>query len=332
MTSDLSQKRQSREPSKQGGHQAHPGFRARSRDLRQHGGEFPAPAVTIFAQPFLPLPRPTPTSTAARPQARRAGPRLPSPPGLRACAARCARRSGHRWRRRKAEARPLGSAAARPAPPRPTLQPPRPAALSCRAPPPTPRSAPLGRRAPRPGRLRRLPPRGRRHTPPPGRAFRGDSGPAWPFSRAERDGSRVCGSGSPPLHSAAFAPPPSSAPPLPLPRGSHTPRAEGAALGADKGQAGRKGLPAGCAVAGEAPRVPGSRPDSHWAAGAAWGRRGRARPGAGAPAQSPAPPRDRGGRVCAEGGRGQVTGPGTHPTPPGQELNLLFCSSLPLRV
>ena len=243
----------------EGGHQDPPNdspsglpavSRARGRHLRQHGGEFPHPAVTIFAQPFLPSPRPTPTSTAARPQARRAGPRRLAPPGLGRTPPARAVRTAVAAAEGGGAAAGLSRGPAQPRPAPPSGPPLRLAPLSCRAPPPAPRSAPLGRRAPRPGRPRWLPPRGRRH-PASGRAFRGDSraGHKSPFSWAGRDGSRVCGGGSPPQHSAArLAPPPSLPGPSssPAPRGfAHPAGGKVPPSGRTKGQAGRKGAAAG---------------------------------------------------------------------------------------
>lgn len=156
---------------------------------------------------------------------------------------------GRRRRGRKAPPRPG------PAPPRPTL---RPSPPLSRALPPSaaagfalrPARTPLAAEAPGPGRLRRLPPMGRRH-PAPRRWFRADSraGHKSPFWPAGRDGSRDCGSGSPPLHSSARPAPP---PPLPRPSSSPTPRrlahpAGGKVppSGRTEGQAGREGAAAG---------------------------------------------------------------------------------------
>lgn len=249
-------------------------------------------------------------------------------------------RSGHRWRRRKAEARPLGFSRgpAQPAPPHPSGPPLRLAALSCRAPPPAPALCPArDRRAPRPGRLRWLPPRGSA-TPASGRAFRGDSGPATKPLFAGRAGREVrCALKAAP-HPCTQPPalllllPSSVPPPLRPPRVLTPRRREGCRLGADKGSRPGGGLrPA--RGRGRAPGPGLSTTDSHWAAGAAWGRGGGGRRGRGRGAcPVPAPPPGPRGACVRKGGRGQVTGPGTHPTPTGAGVNLLFCSSPPLQV
>lgn len=101
-----------------------------------------------------------------------------------------------------------------------------------------------------------------------------------------------------------------------------TPRGrEGAALGADKGAGRAEG---GCgrhARSREGLRVPGCRPDSHWAAGAAWGRRGAGGEagGRGACPTPPAPPPGPRGACVRKGVADRSRGLGL--TPPHRGRN-----------
>lgn len=189
------------------------GFPAVFRSLEPESLTDRHPAVTESALPLLFSPRPRPhrvcrpsrdpRASHCRPsaQARAAshllapgagrppgGTRVPARPRGPGCGGS---RSGRRRRGPRAPPRPG------PAPPRPTLRPSPP--LSRALPPSAAAGSALGpartppvSAAPRPGRLCRLPPRGRHH-PAPWRSFRGDSRAVHRslFPRAGRDGSRV---------------------------------------------------------------------------------------------------------------------------------------------
>lgn len=211
-------------------------------------GEFPRPAVTIFALPFLPCsPLPflrssssPPPATAAAPGPARArpltesagphrlAPRAPGaghpPGGTRVPARPRGPSSGGRGRRRR------GRGARRrtgPAPPRPTLRPSHP--LSRALPPSAaagsvlwPAGTPEASAAPGPGRLRRSPPRGEAPRRPRAAVSLGfQAGTKAPF---RRPGGMVVGARrqlptpalSRPPRSSSFPPRPSSSP---TPRG-----------------------------------------------------------------------------------------------------------------
>lgn len=300
---------------------------ARSRDLRQHGGEFP-PRPPIFAQPFLPSPRPTPPFDS------RSVPR----PGAQACAASHLLVSG--VRRLPAGPTPVAAAEAQwrrgqglcfsypaqPLPPPCTLRPSRLAAppaerrlLRASAPPRPPRSRP-GRAAPAPAKAG--------HPRLGAENAVGTLAGQSPFSRAGAGrGSRARRRPHPALSrlpcSSSFL----SVPPSPAPEGSHTPRAGRCRpRGGQRGRPGGRGLRPARARSREGRGVVDL---THRAAGAAWGRRGRAaRPGrVSLPVPLPTPGTSGGG---VRGPR-ILRGLGLTPLPPGQELNLLFCSS-PLQV
>lgn len=251
--------------------------------------------------------RPAPPRTSgprrrppARPPGGTRGPARPRGPG-----------SGGRGRRRRGRRAPPRPG---PAPPRPTL---RPSPPLSRALPPSaaggsalrPARASRAAEAPGPGRLRRLPPMGRRH-PAPGRWLRADSqaGHKSPFAPAGRAGGRERGGGSPPLRSAARPAPP---PPLPRSSSSSTPRrlahpAGGKVppSGRTEGQAGREGAAAG--TRGRERGPPRPRPPTRLQLGG-W-RGGGRREAGGEPGCDPW------GRVCGKGSRtGQAAWDPPHP-------------------
>lgn len=293
--------RQSRRPSNEG-RRASRVSQGSERDLRQHGGSF-APSSHNICTAFFFLPSPYPTSTAARPQARRAG-RALAPPGL-------GRGPPPRPRGRTPVAAAEGGGAAAglsrgPAQPRPAHPPALlgSRALSCRAPPPAPRALCPARPPRSPAGKGCVGSRQGEAPPASGRAFLGTPGPATKAPFRGPSGTRESGVRQRLPTPALSRPPCSSFPPrfllLSRPRGSHTPRAEGAALqGRTKKQAGRKGAAAGTARSQEGSESQAVDPTP------LGGRRGLGAEGSGQRGQgqgacpSPPPhPQDRRGHVC----------------------------------